>query len=161
MSLEKAIKIVNIIDSDGVTKIAKKIFNFNINIGMIKAIVEMSTLENKHHISDKITKKTNDLVKWVADEIIKSKANDIYESFSEDELDFVLNTISNPIIVKLIEVITKPTDAYCLQINTLEEKLVIKLIDLIKEEDEKFSKEIEKEYKRYKYVGITPKGGLN
>jgi len=152
MSLEKAIKIVTIIDGDGVTKAAQKAFDTNLKV--IRFYTKTKTLE-------KIAEKANKLVTWVADEIIKAKANDIYEALSEEEIDFALNNISHPTMVKLMETITRPTDAYHLQVNALELELVGKFIDLIKEEDEVLGKNIEDGLKDFTRMGAKPKSALN
>jgi len=154
MSLDKAIKIITIIDGDNIEKIAEKTFNINIEIIKLYVYIRADILE-------KITVKITELVQWVTKEIIKAKANDIYEIFSEEEINYALNSISHPTMVKLMKVITKPTDAYFLQLNSLELNLVTKFIGLIKEEDVSLGNNIEEKLKDFKYMKNTPRTSLN
>ena len=147
MSLEKAIKITKIFAEDDISKLSKKSFEFV--IGNIKYY-------SKNKVFEKITSKATEMVKWLTEEIVLAKANDVYESFTEEEMDQVLTYIAEPVMVKLINTMLKPSDAFFLKVSSLDIELVKKFIELVREEDPKTADELEETLKEI--VSMKSKG---
>jgi len=153
MSLDKAVKIVKIFDEDGIAKIARK--SFTITITTLHYCVP-------DHVFEKMIKpKTQELVKWIDNEITMAKAHAIHDVMTSEEMDYVLEQITNPVMLKLINALTKPNDSFFLSMNALEIELVGKFIALIKEEDTELAKNIEENMKSVMAIGSKPKSALN
>ena len=152
MSLDKAIKIIKIFGEEDIEKLSKK--SFELAISKVKFTVNNNSLQ-------KLTAKSDQMIKWISDEITLAKANDIYERLTEEEMDEVLVCITKPSMVKLIGVMLKPSDAVFLRVGALDVGLVTKFIEVIKEDDESLANELEESLKAVISRETTSKHVLN
>lgn len=152
MSIEKAIRIVTIFDENGIYKISKRSFNFALN--NISRYIDPK-------FASIISEKSEELIKWISNEIILARANDIYDSLSEEEMDYILEQIANPTMLKLIHTLTTPSDAFNLKTASLDIELIKKFIDVVKESDKSMAESIENSLKEVISTNTSNKKMLN